>query len=339
MNRRPTAGDISRAGLKPGLGWTEQFLGGSAEAELAFLKQAMDDINLIQRRNKEASGNKTAARAFHAKIHAGISNAEFVVMDNIPFELQGGIIVPGERYRTDVRLSSASGLIQPDTKGDLRGIAARVNTEDGPQDFLGTNAEQSHARNPRQFVEFGKAASGSKALMFPRLIWNLGLGETVRMMRTVISQVKRPVTSLATESYFSRSPYAFGDYAIKFRFTPHSSADVVTPKSDGFLKIDLVERLRRAPVVFDFQVQYFLNEAETPIEDGYELWASSPFTIAQLILPQQDLLSASALAAFTSVENLEFNPWKTTKTIRPLGGLNRARRSAYPASVKLRKSR
>ncbi len=339
MNKRPNPGDLSGAGHKPGLGWQERFLGGSAEAEQAFLRQAMNDINLVQRRNKKAGGAKTEARAFHAKIHAGIDNAEFVIMDNIPSELQGGILVPGKRYPTDVRLSSASGLIQPDTKGDLRGLAARVRTDLGVQHFLGTNAEQAHARNARQFVEFAKAASGSKALMFPRLFWNIGVSETVRMLRTVIAQTKRPITSLATETYWSRSAYAFGDLAAKFQFTPSSSADIVTPPSDGFLKLDLVERLRRAPVVYDYQVQYFLNEAETPIEDGYVLWTSQPFTIAQLVIPQQDLLSAAGLAAFASVEDIEFNPWFTTDTIRPLGSLNRARRKVYPASVKLRKGR
>ncbi|MDZ4833563.1 MAG: hypothetical protein SGJ27_07260 [Candidatus Melainabacteria bacterium] len=339
MSKRPNSEDLSRTGHKPGLGWVEQFLGGSPESELAFLKQAMDDINLVQRRNKKTGGAKTEARAFHAKIHAGIDNAEYVVMDNIPYELQGGILVPGARYRTDVRLSSASGLIQPDTKGDLRGLAARVNTDLGPQDFLGTNAEQSHARNARQFVEFAKAASGSKALMFPRLIGNLGLSETVRMMRTVIGQVKRPIESLVTESYFSRSAYAFGDLAVKFKFTPNSSFSNKSEPSDSFLRDDLVIRLQKAPVVFDFQVQYFLNEAETPIEDGYALWASLPFTIAQLVLPQQDLLCQSARASSANVEDIEFNPWRTTKTIRPLGSLNRARRSVYPASVRLRKGR
>lgn len=333
MSRRPNQGQ------KPGLGWEEKFLYGSEAAEQAFLQRAMGDINVVQRRNKEASGAKSEARAFHAKIHAGIDNAEFVVMDNIPYELQGGILVPGRRYPTDVRLSSASGLIQPDTKGDLRGLAARVRTADGPQHFLGTNAEQAHARNAYQFVQFALAASGSKALMFPRLFWNLGISETVRMLRTVIGQTKRPITSLAAETYWSRSAYAFGDFAAKFQFTPSSSADVHTAPSDGFLKLDLIERLRLAPVVFDFQVQYFLNEIETPIEDGYVLWTSLPFTIAQLVLPQQDLLSPSALTAFSSVEDIEFNPWFTTKTIRPLGSLNRARRKVYPASVRLRKKR
>lgn len=330
---------MAKTANRPGLGWEERFIGGSPEAEADFISRAMDDIHVVQRRNKKAGGAKSEARAFHAKIHAGIDNAEFVVMDDVPYELQGGILVPGNRYPTDVRLSNASGKIQPDTKGDLRGLAARVHTHLGPQDFLGTNGAGSHARNAVQFIEFAKAMSGSKALIVPRLLWNIGLGETIRMFKTLGSQTKRPCTSLCTESYFSRSPFAFGDFAMKFQFTPNRSADVKLAPSDGFLRDDLVERVKLAPVVFDYQLQYFLNEKDTPIEDGSVIWSSDLFTVAQLVIPQQDLLSAIALTAHQAVEDLEYSPWTTTKGIRPLGSLNRARRSVYPASVSLRKGR
>jgi len=322
-----------------GLGWVERFIGGSPQAEAAFIAQAMADIHVVQRRNQEADKADTAARAFHAKIQAGITNAEFVIASDVPADLQGGIIVPGRRYPTKLRFSNASGRIQPDSKGDLRGLAAEVETPDGLQHFLGTNGAASHARNAVQFIEFAKAMSGSKLLILPRLIWNIGPRETVRMFKTVIGQTKRPITSLATESYFSRSAFAFGDYALKYQFTPRESADVTLPPDDSYLRDDLVERLKRGRVVFDFQVQYFLNEEETPVEDGSVLWTSKLITIAQLVIPQQNLLSADALAAQKVVEDIEFNPWKTTPRIRPLGSLNRARRKVYPASVGFRKGR
>lgn len=340
MNNGPSSSVVLPGGelrSYPGLGWIERHLGGSPDAEAAFIKQAMTDIHQVQRRNKRAGGARSEARAFHAKIHGGIDYAEFVVFDDIPLELQGGLFVPGKRYPASVRLSSASGIIRPDTKGDLRGLAARVYCNDGPQDFLGTNGAASHARDARQFIEFAKAMSGSKAMIFPRLFYNIGVGETFRMLKTVIGQTKRQIVSLAEESYFSRSAFAFGDYAVKFQFTPNSSADIVLPLSDGYLRDDLIVRLSLAPVVFDFQVQYFLNEELTPIEDGSVIWASPLFSIAQLIIPQQDLTSAAALAAHAAVEDLEFSPWQTTSFIRPLGSLNRARRSVYPASVSLRK--
>lgn len=322
---------------QPGLGWVERFIGGSKQAEAAFIAQAMNDIHVVQRRNQKTGHAERAARAFHAKIQAGITNAEFVILPDAPAELVSKFIVPGRRYPAKLRFSNASGVIQPDTKGDLRGLAVEVATADGVQHFLGTNGAGSHARDARQFIEFAKAASGSKLLMFPRLLWNVGPFEMVRMLRTVIGQVKRPIASLATESYFSRSAFAFGAHALKFQFTPRESVDVNTTKSDSYLRDDLVERLRRGPVVFDFQVQYFSNEKETPIEDGSAIWPTRLVTIAQLIIPQQDLLSEDGIAAQKLVEEIEFSPWKTPGFIRPLGSLNRARRSVYRASVQLRK--
>jgi catalase len=339
MGKSSGNGGNSGAGItsSTGLGWVENFLGGSPEAETAFILQAMNDIHVVQRRNQKAGNAKSAARAFHAKIQAGITNAEFVIAADVPAELRSSVFTPGRRYRTKLRFSNASGVIQPDTKGDLRGLAAEIETDDGVQHFLGTNGAASHARDARQFIEFAKAASGSKILMFPRLFWNIGVFETVRMLRTVIGQVKRPIASLATESYFSRSAFAFGKHALKFQFTPAESVDVKTEPSDSFLRDDLVARLRRGRVVFDFQVQYFSNEKDTPVEDGTVIWPTRLVTIAQLVIPQQDLLSVDALAAQRAVEAVEFTPWKTTKGIRPLGSLNRARRSVYPASVEFRK--
>ncbi len=159
-------------------------------------------------------------------------------------------------------------------------------------------------------------------------------------LKTVIRQTSRKVDSLCTEMYYSRSAYAFGAYAVKFQLTPSKSADVSVEPSDSYLREDLVERLKKGAVVFDFQIQYFLDEAITPIEDGSFEWNSSPLiTIAQLVIPQQDLSCEQAAQDQKAVENLEFNPWNTTAEFRPLGSLNRARRLVYKASVGLRKGR
>src|SRR5690242_15785384 len=86
-------------------------------------------------------------------------------------------------------------------------------------------------------------------------------------------------------------------------------------------------------------MQRFVDEVKTPIEDGTVEWevAVSPFeTIAQLVIPQQDLSTADARETETQVDNLEFNPWNTTDDFRPLGNLNRARRTVYEASAAYR---
>lgn len=323
----------------PGFGWAERFLGGSIEAEERFILSAIRDIHLVQERNRKRGGRMSHDRAFHAKIHAGIDNAEFVVTTALPSVLQGGFMQPGARYPAALRFSNASGLIQPDSAKDLRGLGVAVRTPFGEQHFLGTNGAVNHARDARQFIAFAKATSGPKALLLPSLIWNVGPLETVRMFRTVIAQTKRQVTSLTRETFWSRSPFAFGGAAARFQFTPRFSEFASVVPDVNYLRDDLVHRLLRGPVVYDLELQLFLNENLTPIEDGGVAWDSLLLPVAQLIIPQQDLTTAAALAMQSAVQEMEFNPWTTTEFVRPLGSLNRARRLVYKASVGLRKGR
>ncbi|MBX9688005.1 MAG: catalase [Candidatus Obscuribacterales bacterium] len=326
-------------GSEPGLGWKEQFIGGSAESETSFIQTAVSDIHNVQKGNRKKANANVYKRAFHAKILAGIGNAEFVVGNDIPEALRVGILQPGRSYQTAVRFSNASGVTQADTKKDLRGIALRLATDDGSHDFLATNGKASHARDSRQFIKFALALAGSKLLLLPRLLWHIGLFESIRMFATVIKQVSKPVESLATETYFSRSAYAFGDRAVRFQITPASCPEHTEARTDEYLSQDLLYRLLKGPVVFDIQVQLYVNEEQTPIEDGSVEWQGPLYTVAQLIIPQQDLSSLEALACKELVEKLEFNPWNVSKGFRPLGSLNRARNPVYRASQALRTGR
>lgn len=334
---RKQESSVAPAPTEPGLGWEEQYIDGSHAAETEFIASAVADIHKVQANNKKSAKAGSFKRAFHAKIQAGIRNAQLVVCQDIPAQLRVDWLQAGASYDTDIRFSNAAGSIKPDTAGDLRGIALSVNTVLGAHHLLATNGSASHARDARQFIEFAKAVSGNKLLLLPRLLWNIGLFETIRIFRTVIRQTRRKVQSLTTETYFSRSAFAFGKYAVKFQLTPCSSPEASVERTDSFLRADLVERLKKGPVVFNLQVQFFANEKDTPIEDGSVEWNTPLITIAQLVIPQQDLDSQEAAAAQQAVEDFEFNPWNTTPGFRPLGSLNRARRPVYRASVELRK--
>src|SRR5262249_30275456 len=111
---------------------------------------------------------------------------------------------------------------------------------------------------------------------------------------------------------------------------------------DDFLREDLAERLRQGPVRWDFQIQRYVDPQRTPLEDGTVAWneADAPAeTVAELVIPQQDLGSDEARAASTAVDGLEFNPWNAGPELRPLGSLNRARQIVYPESAGYRAGR
>jgi catalase len=325
----------------PAQGWREEYLRGSEVAEAELIRKFVVEINEVQANYKARGQFPTAERAFHAKAHAGISNATFCVTRELPEQFTIGFLQPGKDYEAIVRFSNASGVPQPDTKKDLRGVAIRVLTDGGEaHDFLMTNAAASHARDAVQFMAFAQAGAGSKIALVPRLIWKIGLLEAIRMFVTVMRQVSRPVLSLATERFWSRSPYALGRYAVKFSLVPTQSSHQACTGDDNYLRNELATRLKKESVIYDFKIQKWSEERKTPIEDATVEWKevdSKLETIAHLRIPSQDLTTVEAMAAEDFVNRLEFNPWNTTTVFRPLGSLNRARRLVYKSSVAFRK--
>jgi len=330
--------------------WKEVYSGGSPEAEARQFATFTEQIKRVQAQIKKREHAPFIRRAFHAKIHAGITDhigiadAQFRILPNISEDLQIGIFQPSATYQATVRFSSASGAFQPDATPDLRGIALRVVTDQGNfHDFLMTDAPASHARDARQFMVAADAmASSWKIISLLKLLAGLGLAETWRMTQALLKE-SRKIDSLATDQFWSRAPYRFGPFAAKFTLQPSGSVPQGSATSgESYLKEDFIERLLRGPITFDFKVQRYADEVRTPIEDGTVEWKESdaPFeAIAQLVIPQQDLRTASAKETEILVDNLDFNPWNTTDEFRPLGNLNRARRTVYQASANYRSGR
>jgi len=208
--------------------WKETMAGGSAEAERAEFDRLARDIMLVQLKNaKTASAHGVphrVDRAFHAKSTLATGRAELTFLD-LPDDLRAGFAQPGRTYPVTVRFSNAEGTGQPDTKPDLRGAALRVQVSpEESHDLLMTNFPISHARNARQFVEFAKATAGgrlSQLLGILRLIRLFGPRETVRMLKNVLTARGRTVSSVATETYWSRGAVRWGPaLAVRYLLRP-----------------------------------------------------------------------------------------------------------------------
>jgi hypothetical protein len=312
-------------------------MGGTRTWENELFRNYSAKISQIQAKIRSNSGATVPRRAQHAKTLVGVTNAEFRIAPHVPDGLLSSFFQPGAAYSASVRFSNCSGEVQPDSKNDLRGVGIRVSGEDGIQDFLLTNGPASHARDPQQFIAVAVAlASRWKLLILPRMVLNLGISETIRILR-VLQGASRHVDSLSAERFWSRAPIALGSIAVKYFLEPYNrpTASVATTGND-YLRSEFRERLKREPVTFGFKVQRFVDELSTPIEDGSVVWEESispPEEIAYLTIPQQDLNSASADEMERFVDNLEFNPWNTVDGFRPLGSLNRARRRVYQTSA------
>ena len=326
-----------------------KFLGGSEEREKELIDEMAREVReVVESLSAEINGVRVRHRAQHAKTLAGIKNAEFRISSGIPADLRVAFLKPGAVYPAIVRFSNAGGFVGPDSQKDLRGVAIKINPPEGAEhDFLMTNAEEHHAKDAFEAMSTSVSFSTEGALRqmleadnkaiqaldgFIELAKRVGLIDAAHIILTLKRQMKIPVESLATETYWSRAPLRIGEVVVKYLLIP--VIQKVPPReSANNLGEELKGRLERSEVRFNFQVQRYVNDDVTPLEDAREAWKSTPVTIAELVIPQQTLVEDMEF-----FENLEFNPWHlNTDAFEPLGSMNRARKRVYPSGVDARK--
>lgn len=337
------------AAAAPGTGWQECYLGGSKEAEDRMIPEWARRIVAAQRRL--AAKNGRVMRALHAKIIAAPAATFRIVPEvdarelaaagftsGLPPELRVGIFTPGATYTdVSVRFSSAAGLVNPDEKRDLRGVAVRICTPKGEvQDLLMTNAPASFARNPEQQVAVVEAAADPLAAF--ALFKRFGVFEAIRILRAVRFEVSR-VDTLAGQQFYGRTPFCMGPYALKFKLEPKAAPARMGPvkRTQGFLRDDLRIRLACDELKYDFRVQFFSSKRATPIEDGTVEWKTPFVTMGELTLVKQDLDSPAGRALQAEVDRLAFSPANRIGLVG-IGSLNRARGAVYALDQRERRA-
>ena len=262
------------------------------------------------------------------------ARGQFEVLPDLPDYARQGLFAAPKTYPALVRLSNASMDVCANAKPDIRGFAVKVEGVDGPaalggtancQDFLMVNQEAFASPTSDEFVEVVAAASSGpaasdlafvararpagRALAPEKLAGDVGAA----FFRLRDGNVQRPRRDL-------RRP-------LRRAFPRFAGADERARPSD--YADDMRNRLAAGPVVYDFQLQFFIGEATTPIEDTTKPWpeARAPYvTVARLTL--------TGLA--DDVEGLRFDPWGGLAAHRPLGEIMRARKAAYFESQKAR---
>ena len=282
----------------------------------------------------EAVG-KPARRDAHPKAH-GCVEAEFRVLDGLSANLAVGLFATPRVYPAWIRFSNASSAPRPDKVGDGRGAAIKVmgveGSRSGTQDFVMFNAPRFLVRNALDYVAFQAAIATPLKFFFPSFNpFGFRLHELFAGMEITGGKPANPVAL----RYWSATPYLMGETACKFSILPvgptSSNVDRVEP---GFMRENLVKTLSDGEAAFDFCVQ--LRAASMPVEDPTITWseAASPFIpVARVTIPRQ-VFDTPERIAFG--ENLSFTPWHGLDAHRPLGGINRVRRTVYEAVSTLR---
>jgi hypothetical protein len=301
-----------------------------------------------------------AVRSVHAKAH-GIIAGVMTIHGDLPPELaQGMFTTPGE-HDVLMRISTNAGDILSDVISLPRGLALKVMDVDGArlpdaagrtQNFVMVNGPVFQTRDAAQFLGNLKLlarttdrAEGGKEV----------LSSVLRGVNTVLSAVGIESAKVQTlggapnsdplgETYYSVTPFRYGDHIAKFSVVP-VSADLTAQTGttiDASGRPDALREVMRAEtqvleMVWELRVQLCRDLEKQPVEDPTVEWqeADSPFqTVATIRAPRQDSWAAERVRRVD--EEMRFSVWLGLEAHRPLGNINRARKAPYEHSAAFR---
>ncbi|MDP2369069.1 catalase [Rhodoferax sp.] len=322
--------------LVPSTQWTEQPAADEGERYADYARR----FAIIQARKSAKYG---VGRTLHRKQVCAAQGTLEVLPDVPSFAWHGLFAVPA-KYEVLLRLSNGGMDRARDRTPDIRGLALRVlgvkgesALGNGPaksQDFTLINQEAFAFAGSAEFVDFVEAASRGNGALLKFLLRRYGWMGGPRQLLRMLGIATKSFGGFATEPVFSVLPMACGPYAVRVRLVPALSNGVAAANARQDWGADFSARLKRHALQWDLQLQPYLSEALTPIEDASVNWSSPYSTVARLVLPQQDSASAKGQALARQVEADVFDPWHALADHRPLGDVQRARKVVYFESQK-----
>lgn len=324
--------------MKPSTAWKEQVAPDEAER---FARYAQDFVEMQQRKSRKF-GN---GRALHRKQLLALK-ATLDVLPDLPEAARHGLFAAPGRHEAWLRLSNGGPDRAPDAKPDIRGFALKVFGVAGPaalgsgdaasQDFLLINQSAFAFPKSDEFVGLVMAVARGGGALLKHLHRQYGLIGGMKLMGKFARIMGKPFKGFACETFYSAAPIACGPYAARVRLVPCGNPPAAATRDWAQ---DVKDRLAQAPLAYDLQLQFFVDETATPIEDASVDWPESvaPYvTVARLDIPQQDFAAAAAREFDARVEAAVFDPWSALMAHRPLGDVMRARKVVYFASEKTR---
>jgi hypothetical protein len=302
-----------------------------APDEAARFARGAKVIGDLQRSRSAKFGR---GRALHRKQLMAVSGT-LDVLDGLPEHARHGLFAQPGQHRVLVRLSNGSSDVQPNFVPAVRGFAVKVFDVSGPsaldsltdhQDFVMTNQDRFLTRESGEFFDLTEASIAGPLNVVPHLFQAQGLGAFPRL-GVLVTTLAAKFNGFATERFNTVVPLCCGPYAVKARLKPVGNPPPANAFSD-FVE-DMRQRLAAGTVAYDLELQFFVDEATTPIEDASKVWpdAETPtVTVARLSLTTPDP------GADVQAEAERFDPWRGLAAHRPLGDIMRARRLAYQVS-------
>lgn len=335
LRRRLKDEGLAIAGEKPG------------PREQAVTREITDTMNAFLIREYKDTG-KVAERAGNTKTH-GLVNGVFTVNRELPRRLQVGVFKAGRSYPAYVRFGGPGPRVVPDIDDNgilsigvkLMGVPGRklLDDEKYTVDFSGISSPSFTTPDIYENVKLQKLiGQGIPAWYFLNPLDSHYLD---MVMQGLYARTHANPLEL---TYYSCVPYLHGrekgqDRAVKHALIPRlTKKSRVGPISDNYLRQAMIDTLAHRSVTFDFAIQFQKDPVTMPVENASVVWPEkeSPFIpVATLELPAQ-VFDYPAQDDFA--RNLTINPWHTLAVHRPLGNQNRARKTIYYATSRMRQN-
>lgn len=298
-----------------------------------------------------------AVRAVHAKAH-GIARGTLTVHDGLPAELAQGLFARPGRYEAILRLSTNAGDILDDAIALPRGLALKVLGVEGErlagsegettQDFILVNGPAFAARDAKAFLgnltmlakTTDRAEGLKKALSGVLHATGAALGAVGVQSATIQQLGGAPQVHPLGATYYSQTPFRYGDHVAKWSLAPASAALValadetiaIKGRPDA-IREDVNRDLVEQGGTWELRVQLCTDLAAMPIEDPTVVWDEerSPFRAVATLTVEPQAAWSKGITDKTD-DRLAYNIWHGLAAHRPLGGINRARNDPYRQS-------
>ena len=301
-----------------------------------------------------------AVRSVHAKSH-GILEGVLTIDANLPPELAQGLFATPGRHPVYMRLSTNAGDILPDAVSLPRGLALKVldvagerlpGAEGTTQNFIFVNGKVFQAPNAEKFLGSLKLLAGTtdraEGLKVAASTVLRGVNKALHAVGidspTVGALGGAPNVDPLGETYYSVTPFRYGDHVAKFSVAPVAPAltALTGTEIDASARPNAIRETVRAEMqgiegVWEFRVQLCRDPERQPVEDPTVEWdeAEAPFQRVGLITVRpQDSWEPSRVQAVD--EQMRFSVWTGLAAHRPLGNINRARNAPYKHSAEFR---
>lgn len=299
------------------------------------------DINRKLIPNNTAPGERTQ----HGKGVADIK-ATFTVLDEVYEQLRVGLFERPGTYEALVRFSNGSQ--HNDSRPDSHGMAVKVfgvPMETAPistdgisfQDFIMIDTPVFVMGNLENYIPFNFFFLNSERSLWGKVRFGLYLLPRLDLALRIIRLFHFPSAPLST-NYWSTTPYALGEQAVKY-MAQCSATALPSPTISGRngRREALTKQLESGPGSFTFGVHLQNDSKRQPIDDPTVNWEEQGAVFHPLA--RIDIAKDQNAEAPPDIESeLAFSPGHASREHRPLGAINRARVAIYAAMAERRQA-